>query len=154
MPKRNSDVRRRRSDRSRVLDVRDRIKYGPRYGIPLHRKGRGGQGLVPSFYDRNRGSYKRMNGVGKGSSCYVGAKELCFFRCYLQGSSLNDTVRSYQRFVIGNSFRMKGLDGGPIIRGGQNTVRQIRSNTMEKPRLKFFFLSLPEGQVTKLWEGL
>ena len=87
-------------------------------GFLLHKKYRGRCGLVLSCHDRNRGSYKRMNGVGKGSSCYVGAKELCFFRCYLQGSSLNDTVRSYQRFVIGNSFRMKGLDGGPIIRGG------------------------------------
>ena len=34
-----------------------------------------------------------------------------------------------------------------------NTVRQIRSNTMEKPRLKVFF-SQPEGEVTTLWEGL
>ena len=35
---------------------------------------------------------------------------------------------------------MKGLDDGPIIRGGKNTVRQIRSNMMEKPRLNFFCL--------------
>ena len=35
---------------------------------------------------------------------------------------------------------MKGFDDGPIIRGGKNTVRQIRSNMMEKPRLNFFCL--------------
>ena len=38
---------------------------------------------------------------------------VCFFRCYLRGSSLKD------RFGIANSFSMKGLDGGPIIGGGR-----------------------------------
>ena len=35
---------------------------------------------------------------------------------------------------------MKGLVGGPIIIGDQNTVRQIQIRIMEKPRLKGLFL--------------
>ena len=35
---------------------------------------------------------------------------------------------------------MKGLVGCPIIIGGKNTARQIRSRIMEKPRLRSFFL--------------
>ena len=35
---------------------------------------------------------------------------------------------------------MKRLDGSHIIIGGKNSVRQIRSYMMGKPRLKFFFL--------------
>ena len=47
---------------------------------------------------------------------------------------------SQKRFAIVNSTSMKGLDCGPIIRGGQNAAHQIQSNTMEKPRLKGFCL--------------
>ena len=54
---------------------------------------------------------------------------------------------------------MKGHDGDPLIKGGNNTVRQIRSNNMmEKPKLDGFWRFLggfsPEGEVTTLWEGL
>ena len=49
--------------------------------------------LVLSSHARNGGSYKRMNGAGKGKSC-IGAREICFFRCYLWRKSLKDTVRS------------------------------------------------------------
>ena len=38
-----------------------------------------------------------------------------------------------------NRFIMKGPDGGPIIRGMLKTVRLIRSNTMQKIRLKGLF---------------
>ena len=37
---------------------------------------------------------------------------------------------------------VKELDGGPMIRGGKNTVQRIWSNMMEKSRLKCFSSSL------------
>ena len=78
-----------------------------------------------------QGATKRYKEFEKGS--HVGAKEVCFFSCYLRESSLKDTVTSQKGSGIGNGFSMKGLDGNPIIVGGYNTVRQIRSNTMKKP---------------------
>ena len=54
-----------------------------------------------------------MNEVVKGYS--VRPRKVCFFRCYLWGSRLKDTVMRSERFEIGNSFAMKGLDDGPII---------------------------------------
>ena len=42
-------------------------------------------------HDRNGGSYRRMNEVGKGSP--VGPRVVCFFWCYLRESSLKDKVR-------------------------------------------------------------
>ena len=50
---------------SRVLDVRSMRKHGRWYGVLLHRKSRWGYGLIVSSHDRNGGSYKSMNGVGK-----------------------------------------------------------------------------------------
>ena len=40
----------------------------------------------------------------------------------LTGSCLKDTVMSYGRYGLGNSFSMKGLVDGQIITGGKNTV--------------------------------
>ena len=48
----------------------------------------------------------------------VWPRKVCFFRCYLWGSSLKDTVMRWKRFGIGNGISMKELDGGPIISGG------------------------------------
>ena len=76
--------------------------------------------------------------LGKDSP--VGSREVCFFHCYLWGSNLKDTVMSWKRFGIENSFSMKELDGGPIIKGEWNTARQIRSKKLKKPRLKGFHL--------------
>ena len=52
------------------------------------------------------GATKGWMELGKGSP--EEARSVCFFRCYLRGSILKDTVTSYNRFVIGNSFGMKG----------------------------------------------
>ena len=51
---------------------------------------------------------------------------------------------------------MKELDAGLLIRGRKNTVRQIRSNMMEKSILKgfFSFSLIPERELTTFWEGL
>ena len=51
---------------SGVSGARHRRKHRRWCGVPLHRRGRGGLGLVLSSHDRSGGSYKRMNGVGKG----------------------------------------------------------------------------------------
>ena len=52
--------------RSGVSDAKNRKKYSRWYGAPLHMNSRGGYRLVLSSLDNNGGSYKRMNGVGKG----------------------------------------------------------------------------------------
>ena len=79
---------------SGLLDAMERRKYGPRFGVLLHRKGRWGQELVLSSLDRNGESYKRMNGVGKGSSCKGGGGSL--LPLLFSGSSLEDTVTSWR----------------------------------------------------------
>ena len=52
--------------RSSMLDARERRKFGPRCGVTLHRRDRDGKGSVLSSHNRNGGSYKRMDGIGKG----------------------------------------------------------------------------------------
>ena len=53
---------------SGMLDERNRRKPEWWCGVPLHRKGIGGQGLVLSSHDRNGESYRRIDEVGKGQS--------------------------------------------------------------------------------------
>ena len=53
--------------------------------------------------------------LGKGSPIAVGAREVCFFCCYLQRINLKDTVRNYRGHGLGNHFVMKGHDGGYIF---------------------------------------
>ena len=65
--------------RSGLLDARNRRKQGRWHGVPIHRKGRGG--------------YKRMKEFGKAYSP-VEPREVYFFGCYVQGSSLKNTVFS------------------------------------------------------------
>jgi len=55
--------------RPRMSDARNRRKYERWCGTLLHRRGRGGYGLVLSSYDMNGGSYRKMNEVVKGYFC-------------------------------------------------------------------------------------
>ena len=54
---------------SRLWDARRRRKNGRMCGIPVHKNGKDHWRFVLSSYDRNGGSYKKMNGAGKGRSC-------------------------------------------------------------------------------------
>ena len=55
---------------------------------------------------------KRRTQLGKGSN--VGAREVCFFCCYLQRRSLEDTVRSNGRDGLGNGMPDKSpMDSTP-----------------------------------------
>ena len=51
-----------------MWDAKSRRKPGRWCGISFHKKGGGNWGLVLSSHDRIGGSYKRMNGAGKGKS--------------------------------------------------------------------------------------
>ena len=72
MTNKNSDDRHGRphgSNSVRVSDERKRRKHGRWCGVPIHRRDRGGYGLVLCSHYRNGGSYRKMNKVMKGYFC-------------------------------------------------------------------------------------
>ena len=101
-----------------------------------------------------------MNGVGEGLSCrgeegFSSSAAIC---------GKQSEEHGFERHRIGNSFSMKGLDSDPIIRVRNNTVRQIRGNTMGKSWLKGFFhhisdtrqvsMKSTDCEVEKFWKDI
>ena len=162
-PKRNSDARHGRFDRS--LSVRG-SGYEWQYKIwtevwgstPQEGQRRLGISHILSLYE-----WRKLQKDERSLDRVVPyeAREVCLFRCYLRVRMFTEEndyelgeIWNQERFGIGNSFSMKELDSGPIDRGGKNDIRQVRRYMMEKPRLKDFFLSLiPERKLIILLEG-
>ena len=70
-----------------MWDARYTRKYGIRCGAPLLNKDRGGRGLDLSSHERKGGSFKRINGTGKGKS-YLGEGGLLLLLIFAEKRSV------------------------------------------------------------------
>ena len=76
-------------------------------------------GLVLSSHGRIKGNYKKVNGAGKGKSCWGegGLLRLLIF------AEKKSEGYSYQLGCARTGTTMEELDGGFILRGGNHIVR-------------------------------
>ena len=75
---------------SGVSDARNRRKHGRWCRVLIHRRGRGASDQSYALTIGKQGATEGWTKLGKVTS--VGPREVCFFRCYLWGSSLKDTL--------------------------------------------------------------